>query len=139
MNNDVTLPIASRVGAVPVTGPKPLESRGAAGNAASVKTEPTMGAETLRQAHKAEIKLDVHTLRQAVDEIQSQVQMVRRDLHFNIDEDLNKVVVKVVDHETGDVIRQIPSEEILAMLKRVRELGDSGAEPGAGVLFSGKV
>jgi len=37
-------------------------------------------------------------------------------------------VVKVVDSETGDVVRQIPSEEMLAFIRRMQELdGQQGS------------
>lgn len=39
------------------------------------------------------------------------------NLKFSIDKDIDKLVIKVVDKETGDTIRQIPSEEIIALDK----------------------
>lgn len=35
------------------------------------------------------------------------------NLKFSIDKDTEQVVIKVVDKETGNTIRQIPSEEVL--------------------------
>lgn len=40
-----------------------------------------------------------------------------RDLLFSIDNDTGKTVVKVVDSVTDKVIRQIPSEELIAIAK----------------------
>ncbi|GAA5786467.1 hypothetical protein GCM10007860_05450 [Chitiniphilus shinanonensis] len=40
-------------------------------------------------------------------------------LRFSIDEDTEMVVVKVMDGETDEVIRQIPSEEVLAIAKAI--------------------
>lgn len=40
-------------------------------------------------------------------------------LQFSIDQDTNTPVVKVIDTATKDVIRQIPSEEALAIAKAI--------------------
>ncbi|WP_148715879.1 flagellar protein FlaG [Chitinolyticbacter meiyuanensis] len=40
-------------------------------------------------------------------------------LNFSIDNDVNAVVVKVVDSSTDEVIRQIPSEEAIAIAKAI--------------------
>lgn len=36
--------------------------------------------------------------------------------------DTSRVVTRIVDRETGDVLRQIPSEEVLAIAERLEEL-----------------
>lgn len=54
---------------------------------------------------------------QAVNQINQYVQTLRRDLHFSIDEDSGRTVVKVLDTETKEVIRQIPSEELLRVAR----------------------
>jgi flagellar protein FlaG len=58
---------------------------------------------------------------QAVRNISDYVQSLKRDLHFSVDEDSGKTVVTVVDPATGDVIRQIPSEEVLAIARRLAD------------------
>lgn len=54
-------------------------------------------------------------VKQAVSRLNSYVQSLRRDLHFRVDESSNRVVVTVMDSESGEVIRQIPSEDMMAM------------------------
>jgi flagellar protein FlaG len=58
-------------------------------------------------------------LKQAVDNINRAVQPSNNNLEFSIDPDTQKVVVKMVDTETGDVIRQFPSEETLAIAESI--------------------
>lgn len=36
--------------------------------------------------------------------------------------DTSRVITRIVDRETGDVLRQIPSEEVLAIAERLDEL-----------------
>jgi flagellar protein FlaG len=40
-----------------------------------------------------------------------------RELDFRVDEDTNRMVVVVRDRHTGEVIRQIPAEEILRIAR----------------------
>ena len=55
------------------------------------------------------------SVNEAVSAINAQVQRVSQNLRFSVDQDSGRVVVKVVDGETDQVIRQIPSEEALAI------------------------
>jgi flagellar protein FlaG len=47
---------------------------------------------------------------------------MQRSLQFSVDDDSGRIVVKVIDRETDEVIRQIPSEEILAMMKHINDI-----------------
>jgi flagellar protein FlaG len=49
-------------------------------------------------------------------------------LQFSVDKDTHSTVVKVIDSETNKLIRQIPSEELLSISKRL--------EAATGMLFS---
>lgn len=51
-------------------------------------------------------------------------QMVRRTVQFSVDEELGRTIVQVKDPETGELIRQIPSEEILRLAKYLDEFKD---------------
>ena len=58
---------------------------------------------------------------QAIGSINQQIQVLRRELRFSVDESSEQVVIKVVDSESGDVIRQIPPEEVLALARDMSE------------------
>ena len=70
-------------------------------------------------------------LKMAVQEIEKFVQSVKRNLEFSIDEPSGKVIVKVIASESGEVVRQIPNEEVL---KLANSLNDASS-----LLFSAKV
>lgn len=59
---------------------------------------------------------------QAVEKINTAVQAVSQKLEFSIDKDTDSFIVKVVDKETKEVIRQIPSEELLNIAKALDKL-----------------
>jgi flagellar protein FlaG len=61
-------------------------------------------------------------LEQAVQDIQAFVQSSQRNLDFSIDDSTGKVVVKVIATESGEVIRQLPTE---AALKLAQSLSDA--------------
>jgi hypothetical protein len=50
-----------------------------------------------------------------------------RNLQFRIDEASGRTVVTVLDGATGNVVRQIPSEEVLAMAERLQSPAQAGS------------
>lgn len=61
-------------------------------------------------------------LRNATQRLNAFVEPVASDISFSIDEDTGSRIVKVIDRATKDVIRQIPSEEILNIAKALDQL-----------------
>ena len=60
-------------------------------------------------------------LSKAVDKINDIVQNTQRDLLFSIDEGSGRTTIIVRDSQTKEVIRQIPSEEVLTMVEHLKE------------------
>ena len=58
-------------------------------------------------------------LADAVDRLNSKIQNLNRNLEFSINNDSGEVLVKVVDNKTHEVIRQIPSAEVLALARNI--------------------
>lgn len=74
------------------------------------------------------VQQSLKTVRNATDTANSYLQAVNRNLEFKVDDSTKEVVVKVVDSANGKVVRQIPSEEILTFIKRLKELdGQNGS------------
>ena len=65
----------------------------------------------------------------AVEQLSSHVQNLNRDLLFSVEEELGlgRTVVKVLDSETKEVIRQIPAEEVLKIAKQLQEIIEANA------------
>jgi flagellar protein FlaG len=53
----------------------------------------------------------------AVGEVNASLESRSVGLQFEVDRDTDKVIVKVVDRSSGEVIRQIPSEEVVRIAK----------------------
>ena len=62
-------------------------------------------------------------------------------IHFSLVPEFDRPVIKVIDAETRQVIRQIPSEEILQMNKRLQAMAQDNGEGVSlsGLLFDGQV
>ncbi|HEY6774357.1 MAG TPA: flagellar protein FlaG [Oxalicibacterium sp.] len=60
---------------------------------------------------------DPAQLSQALQSINKALQTSSSNLEFSVDDDTDRTIVKVVDQQTGDVIRQMPSAEALEIAK----------------------
>lgn len=57
-----------------------------------------------------------------VTELNNHVQLVRRELNFRVDETTGVTVLRVVDADTGTLVRQMPSQNVLDMMDRVDDM-----------------
>lgn len=58
----------------------------------------------------------------AVREVNAMLEIRSIGLQFEIDQDTHKVIVKVVDRNSGEVIRQVPNEEVVRIAKVMGEM-----------------
>jgi flagellar protein FlaG len=84
------------------------------------------------------LNVSAEQIETAVAQLSEFVQTNSRQLNFSVDEGSNKQVVKVTDAETGKIIRQIPSEEVLKLSERLQEL-QTEVGTAVGLLFSKQV
>lgn len=84
---------------------------------------------------ESEPKLDAETVEKAVTEISDYVQNISRDLQFQVDKQTGTTIVTVLDHETKEVIRQIPSEELVTI---ARNIAENAPDPVKGLLMNGE-
>ena len=71
-------------------------------------------------------------LDKAIAELQDFVDGLGRSLSFRRDESIEKSVITVRDTQTNQVVRQIPSEEVIAISRQIR---DEMMEMRAGLLM----
>ena len=69
---------------------------------------------------RATQQLDQVKLEQAVDDLNDFIQDVRRELSFSVDNESGRTVIKVIDSESQQVVRQIPPEEVVSMTERLQ-------------------
>lgn len=68
----------------------------------------------------------------AVAQMKDFAQVMSRQLQFDVDDESGRTVVRVLDKDSGDIIRQIPSEEVLALARQMKELMDEAGAKVAG-------
>lgn len=56
-------------------------------------------------------------LKTAVQDLNNTMKAMSQTLEFSVDEESNRTIVKVVDQQTNEVIRQMPSKEALEIAK----------------------
>jgi flagellar protein FlaG len=72
-------------------------------------------------ASPAPASADVRDVKQAVREINQGLRSLNNHLQFSIDDKTESVVVKLIDGDTGEVLRQIPPEEVLRLRAYYKE------------------
>ncbi|EGW22459.1 flagellar protein FlaG [Methylobacter tundripaludum] len=87
-----------------------------------VESEPALSPDGLKEKEFDSNVTSLDKLKSAAVEGNSILQAANRNLEFKIDESTKKVVVKIVDNQTGETVRQIPSEDMLAFIKKMQEL-----------------
>lgn len=69
--------------------------------------------------------LSLEDLQQLVDRIGEQISITRRSLAFSINENLGRTILTVTDVDTGEIVRQIPAEEIVRVAETMKDLNES--------------
>lgn len=110
----VVLPQTDR----PAASSRPQVDRGPTTNAATTKSP----ASVQEQAQAAREQAHREDVESAVKRANQVVQASVRDLEFTVDDSSGKTVVKVVDRATKEVIRQIPSDEMLAIAESIERM-----------------
>lgn len=87
--------------------------------AARPAAQPVEATTTVRQPGTIP---NLQELERAVKNINKAVQAQSQDLEFSIDSDSNRTIVKVIDQQTKEVLRQIPSEEALQLSKALDQV-----------------
>jgi len=82
------------------------------------------------------VEMEVIDLSSAVAQVNEHVQSLQRDLVFSVDEESGRDVVTIVDTESEEVIKQIPSEEMLELARQLNERLDENDKSKAVNLFS---
>jgi flagellar protein FlaG len=84
------------------------------------KLEPEVRVESL--GPKALETLSQSDLEKIIKEMNQFIQIFNSRIAFELDKDTGKTILKIIDPQTNEVIRQIPPEELLRISKRISEL-----------------
>lgn len=106
--------------------PAPVASYGNAGSPAVAVSVPPTGntqVEPSQTATPVASKQDAQSvnvqLQGAVDKLNQAMQEANTGVEFSIDKDSKKPLIKVIDIKTGEMIKQFPSEEMIAISQSI--------------------
>ncbi len=98
------------------TAAQPATSAGRQEAVADGNSVPAVAASKAAAASRPSAEVE-----QATREISSYIQTVNRSLQISVEQDLGTTVITVIDEATEQVVRQIPSEDILALARFIAE------------------
>ena len=115
---------------------QPVTSAGVTPSATPAETNPGAGSRQAQAAQNSSSGIAVdpfkavgsaeriskQQLEEAVKNVQSFVSTVNQNLEFSVDDDTGRTVIKVIDRQTEQILRQIPSEEMLQIAKALGKL-----------------
>ncbi|WP_108649700.1 flagellar protein FlaG [Dongshaea marina] len=76
-------------------------------------------------------ELDPQAVRETMETLNAHVQLMQRQISFSVDESSGRQVIMVFDKNTGEAIKQIPSEDLLQLARNLDKV--------VGLLFSSQV
>jgi flagellar protein FlaG len=96
-------------------------------NASTVEVR--RGSNPAPQAKEIEKKVDAgnaekhedKNIKEALDKISSVANSYNRKIRIEVDKDLDIMIVKVIDGDTDQVIRQIPAQELIELSKHAKD------------------
>lgn len=115
-----------------------------------IENRSSVSIEELKTQQAQDKKLDEEETKSLTEAANGELVNLTTALAFSVDKDINRFVVKLVDTDSQETLRQYPAEEMIEVykaLKRVNELmspdrlqGGSGlnGDLSSGVLFRGK-
>ena len=121
----------------------PLRSAATPTNAAATGAAPSGAARQVSaeggNARPAEVaaaqsRESAERVREATRDVSDYIQTVSRSLQISVDDELGSPVVQVLDTETDEVIRQIPTEEVLEIARFLRGSVEAATERNAAAI-----
>lgn len=115
----------------PVATPGVMPSAGSVPQRAVVQQPVRTDAEVVAKAASAEFKPSGvneasaptrEVVAKAAQQIQSFVQSMGRNLSFSVDSTTGYHIVRVTNPETGEVVRQLPTEELIRIAQSFEQL-----------------
>ncbi len=70
----------------------------------------------------ASVELDNESLHELVERANQQYHSRSISLNFAVDEEAGRTVISVIDTDTEKLVRQIPPDEILALIRNLRKM-----------------
>ncbi len=121
MSNNISsvpaAPVAAPAPAAPKVAPAEPKAEAVQANLPGAKAAPVPDLKPAFDAKEAQDRLN-----EAVERMNEHMRKNAYNLAFSVDKEADKVVVKVKNLETGDVVRQIPNETALRIAHNIEDM-----------------
>lgn len=67
-------------------------------------------------------QLTVQEIEQTVESLNNAMTLIERGINFEVDNDNDRTIIRIVDRDTDEVIKQIPSEDLLKLIDHMQEM-----------------
>lgn len=111
-----TLAGTSNAGTAPASPPVVSTAEGQVSVAAESRLVPAAAVAPAPEPSRNQVQAAMESVKKMVDSTSS------NSLQFSIDDDTGKTLVRVTDIKTGELIRQIPSKELVEIAKSLDRL-----------------
>jgi len=113
VNPTGSLAMGPSTASLTTAAPRPAPDKGRAAKIAEAPP-PGLGVQPSAEAAKSS--------EAAMEKLNSYLHQTDTELKFQVDEGSGRPIFKIVSQLTGEVLLQVPSEEMLAMARKVRDL-----------------
>lgn len=66
--------------------------------------------------------LTVEEISETVEALNDMMRSIERGINFRVDDDNGRTVIKIMDKQTSELIKQIPSEDILRLINSMQNM-----------------
>jgi len=90
----------------------------------ATKSEPISVQESLRESEVESEKpqLSIEETKDVVESLNNAMSLLQRGVAFQVDENTERTIVKIIDRETSETIKQFPSEDLVKLIERMQEM-----------------
>ena len=82
---------------------------------AAKEEEKVVNSEDLKKQENIDIS-------EAMERVAGTAKLFNRKIQLEVESDINMVIVKIIDSETNEVIRQVPPEELVRLSRNAKDL-----------------
>ena len=102
------------------------------------ETQNQTGLEASKTDTESDRAIVIPELQRLTENINKAIDNGSQQLRFEVDKETRSHIIKVVDKQTGEVIRQVPGEDLLKIRKALKEGTDKQQVP-IGLLLDTKI
>lgn len=114
--------VTSQISPAPLEPARPTSPTDNERTQAPEKNQESQRAEALHQAREERQEPTTDQAREWTTNANSILSSLNLSMHFQVHERSNRWYVQLIDDDSGEVVREIPSKEMLQMAARLREV-----------------